>query len=390
LGKLDFLRCRAAGPAPFWAKGNETPMLSKADDYPVHQLPEPIATAGSDRNFYDRYFFNGYAPDGSVFFAVALGVYPHLNVMDAAVTVIADGVQHNLRASRLLAMERMDTRVGPIAIDVVEPLKTLRVCAGDNPHGLTCDITFRARALPVEEPRFTYRIGPRTLLDYTRLTQNGVYEGWIAVAGKRIALDGVLGTRDRSWGVRPVGAPDSQGTAPPRMPQFYWLWAPLNFADRFMLYHNNADGDGKPWNTAAVIGGLGDATPEHMAACWSKIDYKPGTRHARRAVIEARDAKGGEWRATLTPRLNFYMSGVGYGHPEWGHGRWVGENALGYDSFRTDDVNENEFLYQHIQAICDAVLEGPGVEARGMGVLEQLAIGPYAPHGLTGVLDPAP
>ena len=62
-------------------------MLTKADDYPVHQLPEPIATAGTDRNFYDRYFFNGYTPDGELFFAAALGVYPHLNVMDAAFSV---------------------------------------------------------------------------------------------------------------------------------------------------------------------------------------------------------------------------------------------------------------------------------------------------------------
>ncbi len=367
-------------------------MLSKADDYPIHQLPEPIATAGTDRNFYDRYFFNGYAADGSVFFAAALGVYPHLNVMDAAVTVIADGVQHNLRASRLLNMERMDTRAGPIAVEVIEPLKTLRVRAGDNPHGLTCDIVFHGRALPVEEPRFTYRQGPRTILDYTRLTQNGGYEGWIEVAGKRIVLtrDAIMGTRDRSWGVRPIGAPDAQSVAPPRLPQFYWLWAPLNFADRFMLYHDNADGEGRPWNQASVIGGLGDAKPEHMAACWSSIDYRKGTRHARRAVIEARDADGGAWRAELTPRFNFYMSGVGYGHPQWGHGRWVGENALGYDSYRTDEVDENDFQFQHIQAVCDAHLTGPGVDVKGMGVLEQLVVGAYAPHGLTGIFDPAP
>ncbi|PZU14334.1 MAG: hypothetical protein DI591_12175, partial [Citromicrobium sp.] len=38
-------------------------MLTKGDDYPVHQTAEPIAFAGTDRNFYDRYFFNGYAPD---------------------------------------------------------------------------------------------------------------------------------------------------------------------------------------------------------------------------------------------------------------------------------------------------------------------------------------
>ena len=36
-------------------------MLSKGDDYPIHQTSEPIAYAGTDRNFYDRYFFNGYS-----------------------------------------------------------------------------------------------------------------------------------------------------------------------------------------------------------------------------------------------------------------------------------------------------------------------------------------
>ena len=108
---------------------------------------EPIATSGTDRNFYDRYFFNGYTMDGHVFFAVALGVYPHLNVMDASFTVIADGVQHNLRASKLLKMERMDTTVGPITVEVVEPLNKLRVKVGKNEHGIEADLLFQARDL---------------------------------------------------------------------------------------------------------------------------------------------------------------------------------------------------------------------------------------------------
>ena len=49
-------------------------MLTKADDYPIHQTPEPIAFAGTDRNFYDRYFFNGYSRGGETFFAAALVV----------------------------------------------------------------------------------------------------------------------------------------------------------------------------------------------------------------------------------------------------------------------------------------------------------------------------
>lgn len=367
-------------------------MLTKADDYPVHQLPEPIAVAGTDRNFYDRYFFNGYTLDGHVFFACALGVYPHLNVMDAAFSVIVDGVQHNLRASKLLNSERMDTRIGPIEIQVLEPLNRLRVVVHENAHGITADVTFEARALPVEEPRFTYRQGPRTLMDYTRLTQNGLYEGHINVKGTQIDIDYgmVLGTRDRSWGVRPIGASDPQGVAPPRMPQFYWLWAPLNFPDRFMLYHLNAEASGRPWNTASVLGELGAAEPAHMAGCFSKIDYKSGTRHAQGAVIELRDADGKSWRADLTPRFHFYMSGIGYTHSEWGHGQYKGENALGYDTYDLASIDENVPLFQHVQAFVTARLAGPDGERVGAGVLEQLVIGPYAPAGFKDLFDPAP
>ena len=34
--------------------------------------------------------------------------------------------------------------------------------------------------------------------------------------GQRTSVDGFLGTRDRSWGIRPVGARDSQEAAPPQ------------------------------------------------------------------------------------------------------------------------------------------------------------------------------
>ena len=137
-------------------------MLTRGDDYPLHQTAEPIAYAGTDRNFYDRYFFNGYAPDGSSFFAVAFGVYPHLDVADAHFCVVRNGVQHCLHASRRLGMERMALECGPIRIEIVEPLQSLRVIV--NGEGIAADLTFTGRAFPIEEPRFTWRIGPRTLI----------------------------------------------------------------------------------------------------------------------------------------------------------------------------------------------------------------------------------
>ena len=263
----------------------------------MHQLPEPIATAGTDRNFYDRYFFNGYTPDGSVFFAAALGVYPHLNVMDAAFSVIVDGVQHNLHASRLLNMERMDTQVGPISVEVIEPLQAPARARGRqrawhqgrNHVHTRVRCRWRSRASPIRQ-------GPRTIMDYTRLTQNGTYEGWIEVEGKRIEIDArmVLGTRDRSWGVRPDRhCPIRKAWRRRGAPQFYWLWAPLNFPDRFMLYHNNADGDGHGMEHS-----VGDwrrwvmRNPCTWRVADPEVIYKSGTRHATGAFIETADADG--------------------------------------------------------------------------------------------------
>ena len=49
--------------------------LSPLDDYPVHQIAETIRHVGtSDRNFYDRYYLNGFALDGSAMFIAGIGL----------------------------------------------------------------------------------------------------------------------------------------------------------------------------------------------------------------------------------------------------------------------------------------------------------------------------
>ena len=43
-------------------------MLGPADDFLIHQTPEPIRYAvTSDRRFYDRYFFTGHACSDELF-----------------------------------------------------------------------------------------------------------------------------------------------------------------------------------------------------------------------------------------------------------------------------------------------------------------------------------
>ncbi|SHN57498.1 hypothetical protein [Erythrobacter sanguineus] len=351
-------------------------VLSRGDDYPIHQTPDPVAFSGTDRNFYDRYFFNGYAPDGSSFFAAAFGVYPHLDVADAHFCIVRDGVQHCLHASRKLGMERMELACGPIRIEVVEPLQSLRLIIDG--EGIAADITFTGRAFPIAEPRFIWRVGPRTVMDYTRMTQNGHYQGWIAVDGVRETLgEGSMGTRDRSWGVRPIGAADPQsGKA---VPQFFWQWTPINLPQRSVFYHLNAHADGTAWNTRAVIAPVGsgavDFTESHQPRMTTNL--APSTRWPAASELAI-----GDERFRIEPISRFQMRGLGYTSPRWGHGLDHGELEVERETIDLARIDPARPDNLHVQMLCR--VEGPNSET-GMGVFEQLAIGDYAPLGLTGL-----
>jgi hypothetical protein len=79
------------------------------------------------------------------------------------------------------------------------------------------------------------------------------------------------------------------------------------------------------------------------------------------------------------------MKGIGYSHPEWTHGRWKGELAIGGESWKLADVNEMAMENQHIQQVMRVRSGGD----TGIGVLEQIAIGPHVRYGFKELLDPA-
>ena len=348
-------------------------MITPGDEYPIHQAPRPVRHA-PDRNFYDRFFFNGYSPGADVYFAAALGVYPGRNIMDASFAVVVDGVQHNVRASRLLGDDRLDTAVGPVRVTIDEPLKRLTVDVHDAESGVRASLRFTARAEPVEEAPYLWEADSRTIFDFTRLTQPAMWTGWIAAPGAPdVEVDGWWGSRDRSWGIRPVGERD-QG-APQPFRGFYWLWAPLNFADGFGLFAVNEHPDGRRWHADGFWDG------QEVDADY-EVEWKSGTRHARWARITL-----GSRSVELEPVMQFSMQGIGYTHPVWGHGMYVGDDVRAYEAFALDEVDETAPFQQHIQALC-RLRRDDGAE--GLGILEQLVIGPHAPSGLTDLLDMHP
>jgi hypothetical protein len=368
-----------------------SPLISPADEYPVHQTPEPLAVCGSDPNFYDRFWFNAYSADGRALVAVAMGLYPNLNVLDAAVSVVHDGVQRSVFASRLLNLNRLATEVAPIRVEILEPLHKLKVTLAPNEHGLEAELVFTGRAPPIQEPRFTWRMGTRTIMDLTRMSQSCTCEGWIRVAGERLTVNGWYGTRDRSWGVRSVGGANRNPFPPEMKPQFFWLWSPFNGEDQLFYFHTNDDADGRPWNRAAVWTPLDGSGPRPVQALQMDLRFRSGTRHLAQARFSGRVPDGGEIAVTLTPEWNFYMRGVGYGHTSWGHSAYQGAHATHYEEHALADINEAQGDTNHIQAACRAVLTTPDSrEHVGRAMLEQLIIGESRPYGFRDLFDLAP
>ena len=359
--------------------------LSKGDDFPLHQTPEPVAYSGTDRNFYDRYFFNGYAPDGSGFFALAFGVYPHLDIADAHFSFIRGGTQYCLHASCELGMERMEMRVGPIAIEVIEPLQQLKVTIEET-DGIAGEFTFTGRAFPLEEPRFTHRVGPRAFMDYTRMTQNGRYEGWISLDGIREEIaEGTCGTRDRSWGIRPIGARDEQPMPGAPIPSFFWQWTPINFQNGSLFFHVNNDAHGEAWNTRAAWAPDGASEADLCEGAGSMRTWlASGTRWPDRGTLSLA-LQGAPEQISFEPLGRFQMKGLGYTHPEWNHGLHHGPLRVTREDFDLASVDPLAMENLHVQMIMEVMTP----DENAIGVFEQLIIGPFSPLGLQGLNDPA-
>ena len=374
------------------------PVITAFDDYPIHQTSQPITVpASGDPNHYDRYFFNGYTADGSLYFGLGMGLYPNRSVHDASFSVVRGGQQISVHASGRAPMDRSQANVvGPIEVRIVEPLRVHRVLVDAPDQGLRADLTFTARTAVLQEPPFHMRAGVKVLFDYTRLTQMGRWQGWVEVDGERIEVDpaDVLGSRDRSWGIRPCG---ERVTVPPPAapPQFYWLWAPLNFPDFATHFDVNEYADGARWHEYGVhLPALDDSSsgsstePEVARSVDYDIAWGPGTRHATAFTLRLTSGDGGVSTIVLEPMLNFQMFGIGYGHPEWSHGLWKGEAAVGGTRFAVPVDNPSAPHHIHIQALCRAVHTAPdGTESVGCGILEQLVLGAHAPTGLHGVVD---
>ena len=187
--------------------------LTAADEYPIHQIANTFATVGSsDFNWTEKIWFTLMSKDGTQQVNFGIGKYPNRNVLDGFAGTcrrIGDRVeQRTVRASRELDPGLLDTVVGPLCYEVIEPFHKLRITLAENDaQPLQFDLTFHDRMQPFFEERdveFSRDDAGRQCSDVVRYHQSGTISGWILIDGERIEVkpDEWFGFRDRSWGVR--------------------------------------------------------------------------------------------------------------------------------------------------------------------------------------------
>ncbi len=192
-------------------------MLLGMDEYPYHQITNTFAAvAGSDPQWNDGHYVCRGDDGGQVCFTSNVRLYQNNDVLDGFVCLRHEGRQHNIRVSRRLRPDMGHLGVGPLRLEMVEPLRAVRLVLEPGDHGFALDVVCRSTAVPYMDPIEITRVDGRLISERATYEVTGECEGWVSVGDHRVDLRPETSAffRNHSWGYqagrggpRPYGAP---------------------------------------------------------------------------------------------------------------------------------------------------------------------------------------
>lgn len=358
-------------------------MPSAWDDFPIHQTSGLFTrTSGGEPGRYDRYWFTAFDSELNWHLAFAMGIYPNTGIIDAAFSVVNNGIQESVFASDRLGIDRA-TVVGPIRLEVSEPQKTIRLIV-DEHEGLSADLTFHGTTEVIAEGPLIRYDEHGLITDRTRTEQLGRWSGSFTSHEKTVECSrtGWLGARDRSWGVRALHSPGGRARA------INFSWALLHFDDECIFAAVNEDILGRrEARTGAALQHLPPESPTYgveLGTLYSDefefdVQYRRGTRQAESATLRFGPRGLIDRRIEIRPVSSFQMKGLGYSHPKWKHGTDHGGLAVGRERWRIDELDATQPENTHAGQIC-LIKRGDGAD--GVGYFDHIAVGAHLPSGL--------
>jgi len=366
--------------------------LTPADEYFTHQTSLPHAmVATSDPSWRERYWISVQdVASGDTVLTIGLGKYPNTDVMEAFVALSHAGTQRNLRLSRTLLPRSTEMAVGPLRVEVVEPLRHLRLVLGPNETGVEFDIDWHARTEPLLEGRFFQISRARVTYDAIRYVQHGRASGRITAPGLDATLteDTWWGERDHSWGTRPL--PRAPGMPPGERPEWRMLlFAPLQLPDFGLhLYLQEAPGGRAVHLSAGLTPLLGkDPEPEAIVAVEHDLEWIAGapapTLSGGTIRLQLSDKRALEFGLRTLPG-RAHLRGGGYeGWNGWFQGQWRGDDTAESDVWDLTDAGQ---LYRYAKAGSDHLVEVTHNGQTGYGIVEYMVLPGY--HRYADALPP--
>lgn len=175
------------------------------DERFAHQIPETFPnTLLVHRDWRESLYFHVHPKDrpGDVVI-LTLAHFPARAILDSFQLGRVGGSATMALHARPVRGDQDVFAVGPVTIDVEEPLKRVRLRVAEAPEApISMDLTFTARTQVYCFRRGTMRAGNDLVWDQTQMIQSGRYDGWYTHQGKRYEVSDWIGQRDHSWGIR--------------------------------------------------------------------------------------------------------------------------------------------------------------------------------------------
>ena len=322
------------------------------DEYFIHQIPQLLPqVANHHLHWRESYFYDIHDPSGlgdAIFFTMAH--YPAQNRMDSLQMGRVDGEQLMGFAGRPYDGDPHTTEMPGARVEIVTPMQEVRLWADAESSPIGLDLTWRARTQPYGLRRGTMRAGDDLVWDQCHIFQSGTYHGTYTANGRVREVDGWVGQRDHSWGIRDHG----------RCP--LWIWWQLQFEDGFMgVWHWELPNGARVYTDGCWAGTDGSEPVPlidfRYEASWVDDDHSPvgygehgGDVHGLRASFDARFEDGRrlsvEGRGTFARPYEPYHRG-----------------GLNLMTVRSDDGREGTAIYEvtgarHHHFFPETVVEG--------------------------------
>lgn len=323
-------------------------MVSRFDEYLVHQTEQPLARVASDHpEWQDRFYFNIHDRNGEFAAITGLGAFPNRSIMQAYLFVVHEGRHYAYFNVRPLANDREEMRAGTLSFSVLDPLNSWRLDVADEANGINGSLEFRARCPLYLFSPVHWQNRENLVVHQMHYTQAGVYEGAFTI-GDRTFSD-LIGMRDRSWGVRDMA----------KVPFWVWISAQFqHFCVSAWLWETpegdliHADG--------AIIHESGEVRP--VTKIDHELELSPGTKRPRLGRFRLFLADGDVFSLTASE---------------------IGSIFLGPASRRWSDSDEDALKQADAAAFgfdqhCRFEMNGQ----TGFGIVEYMLTGGYRRYGI--------